>query len=55
MVKPLKRVHVKQYAGDTLEVLQGEVARLDQRFKVCAYLSHHLLKVLKFLTNHIFA
>lgn len=32
--RPLKRKHVEETVSDIPEVLQGEVARLDQRFKV---------------------
>lgn len=32
---PLKEKKVEETANDIPDVLQGEIARLDQRFKVC--------------------
>lgn len=33
---PLKKQKVEEQPSDIPEVLQGEIARLDQRFKVCS-------------------
>jgi hypothetical protein len=35
---PLKKKKVEETPNDIPDVLQGEIARLDQRFKVCFYL-----------------
>jgi hypothetical protein len=34
---PLKKKKVEETPNDIPDVLQGEIARLDQRFKVCIY------------------
>jgi hypothetical protein len=45
---PLKKKKVEESPNDIPDVLQGEIARLDQRFKVCVCM--HVVTYL-FLSN----
>jgi hypothetical protein len=39
---PLKKKKVEESPNDIPDVLQGEIARLDQRFKVCIYMLEYI-------------
>jgi hypothetical protein len=39
---PLKKKKVEESPNDIPDVLQGEIARLDQRFKVCIFMLEYI-------------